>query len=79
MKCEDVADLLLPALTEALADAEITALRGHLAECVRCAHDLPRISKAWTMLEQWSDVDVPAQLSARLLDLGHGSEGGNQR
>ena len=78
MRCEDVASLLLPALHDKLREREREALDGHLAECERCSHDLPRMTQVWALLDAWGDEEVPAGLTARIVDLGRVPRGGHR-
>jgi hypothetical protein len=69
MQCEDVAALLLPALHDQLPPEAAGALGEHLQGCARCSHDLPRLTRAWQLLDQWPDQDVPDAARRRIAAL----------
>ena len=59
MTCEDLAGLLLPALTGKLPAGAAEEIGAHVAVCTSCAHDLPEMQKIWAMLDTWEEVPPP--------------------
>lgn len=65
MRCEEMSERIPEWLAGELGDAELAALRAHLASCPGCADEAAAMEKLWREMAEGGEVEPPADLAER--------------